>query len=163
MTSRNFWQRWLVDPLVQQLTQGVSPRKIALTLAVGSAFALFPVLGTTTVLCLVAGLALRLNQPIIQGVNAIFVFIYFPALIGFERLGDALTGTDYSSLDVKSMLTLFKHHPGEFFRRFGVTGLHAILGWAVVIPVSTLLIYLLVLPPLRAAARRLGHGKSTQH
>jgi uncharacterized protein (DUF2062 family) len=154
-TSRNFWQRRLADPLVQQLTQGVSPRKIALTIAVGSAFALFPVLGTTTVLCLLAGIVLRLNQPIIQGINAIFFFIYFPALVGFVRVGDVLTRTAFSSLDVKSMLSLFRQHPAEFFRRFGVTGLHAVLGWVVVMPLLAALVYFLALFPLRAAARRL--------
>jgi len=155
MKLRKFWQRWLVDPLVQQLTQGVSPQKIALTIAVGSAFALFPVLGTTTALCLLAGIVLRLNQPIIQGINAICFFVYFPALVGFVRLGDALTQTAFSSLDVKFMLSLFRQHPAEFFRRFGVTGLHAVLGWMVIAPFLAVLIYFLALLPLKAAARRM--------
>ena len=52
------------------------------------------------------------------------------------------------------MISLFTHHPGDFFRQFGVTALHAILGWAVVAPVWIPLVYLVALKPLQAASRR---------
>jgi uncharacterized protein (DUF2062 family) len=154
--KRKFWQRWLVDPIVRQLTQGVTPGKIALSLAVGSALALFPILGTTTALCFLAGILLSLNQPIIQGVNALCTFIYFPLIVVFVRFGDRLTGAPPSSLNIPAMISLFSHHPGQFFREFGVTGLHAMLGWIVVAPFWIALIYFLSLPGLRVAARRIG-------
>jgi uncharacterized protein (DUF2062 family) len=152
---RKFWQRWIIDPVTRQLTQGVTPQKIAMSVAIGSALALFPILGTTTTLCLLAGIALRLNQPIIQGVNALCTFIYFPLLIAFVRLGDVLAGSAPSSLNIPLMISTFTRHPKEFFRQFGVTALHAMLGWAVVAPLWIPLVYLLVLAPLRATARRI--------
>ena len=94
---RKFWQRWLVDPIMRQLTQGVSPKKISLTIAVGSALALFPILGTTTWLCVLAGITLGLNQAIIQGVNALCTFAYFPLIVVFVRFGDTLAGTPPST------------------------------------------------------------------
>src|SRR5580698_10801600 len=151
--KRRFWQRWLVDPIMKQLTQGVTPAKIALSLAVGSAFALFPILGTTTALCILAGITLGLNQPIIQAMNALCFFVYFPLMVVFVRLGDTLTGARASSLNIPLMTSLFAHHPREFFREFGVTGLHAILGWVVVAPFWIIAIYFLTLPALRAAGR----------
>lgn len=157
--KRVFWRRWLVDPVARQLTQGVSPQKIALTLAVGSALALFPILGTTTLLCAAAGLALGLNQPIIQGVNALCSVIYFPLIVAFVRLGDALMRNSASSVDIPVMLSMFAHHPADFFRRFGITALHAVLGWAVTAPLWTVLVYFSCLAPLRAAARRLGKAQ----
>jgi uncharacterized protein (DUF2062 family) len=153
---RRFWRRWLVDPVTRQLTQGISPGKIALTLAVGSALALFPILGTTTTLCLVAGVVLGLNQPIIQAVNALCIFVYFPLIAAFVRLGDALAGSAPSSLDVPAMITMLGRGPREFLGQFGVTALHAVLGWAVVAPVWIPAVYLLALRPLRAAAARIG-------
>jgi uncharacterized protein (DUF2062 family) len=155
---RRFWQRWLTDPVTKQLTQGVTPQKVALSLAVGSALALFPILGTTTSLCVIAGIALQLNQPIIQGVNLLCTFIYFPLMVAFVRLGDAVAGTARSSLDIPLMISLATHHPRDFLRQFGVTALHAMLGWAIVAPVWLPLVYFLALPPLRAAARRIGKG-----
>lgn len=152
---RKFWQRWLIDPIARQLTQGVTPQKVALTLAVGSAFALFPILGTTTTLCVIVGISLGLNQPMIQGVNALCTFIYFPFLYGFVRLGDAISRTARSSLDIPLMISLSIHQPREFLREFGVTALHAMLGWAVIAPFWIPLIYFVALKPLQVTAARL--------
>lgn len=151
---RKFWQRWVVDPVGKQLTQGVTPEKISLSIAVGSALALFPILGTTTTLCIVAGVVLGLNQPIIQGVNALCTFAYFPVLLAFVRLGDVVLRSAPSSLNIALMITTFTHQPGQFLRQFGSTALHAILGWAIVAPCWTVAVYLALLPTLRAAARR---------
>jgi uncharacterized protein (DUF2062 family) len=156
--KRKFWQRWLVDPITRQLTQGVTPQKIALTIAIGAALALFPILGTTTTLCVLAGIFLGLNQPIIQGVNALCTFIYFPLIVVFIHFGDFLTGKPPSSINIPVMISLFTHHPGQFFREFGVTALHAILGWAVVAPVFVPVVYLATLAPLRAASRKIRGG-----
>lgn len=69
-TSRpSFWQRRLVAPLRAQLTQGVTPDRLALTMAVGTACSLLPFLGFTALLNLGVGLVLRLNQPILQTLN----------------------------------------------------------------------------------------------
>jgi len=51
---------------------------------------------------------------------------------------------------------MFTHHPRDFFREFGVTALHGILGWLVVAPVWIPLVYLVALGPLSAAAARIG-------
>jgi uncharacterized protein (DUF2062 family) len=149
-----FWRRWLVDPVVRQLTQGVSPQKIALTLAVGSALAIFPILGTTTTLCVIAGVCLGLNQAIIQGVNALCTFVYFPLLYAFVRLGDRVAGSSGAGLDIPLMISLSTHHPGQFLSRFGVTALHAALGWALTAPAWVALVYFGSLRPLRIAAAR---------
>ena len=51
------------------LRQGISPRRLALTLALGFAFGCIPVVGLPTALCAVIALAFRLNQPAIQAAN----------------------------------------------------------------------------------------------
>jgi uncharacterized protein (DUF2062 family) len=152
---RRFWQRWIVDPIAKQLTQGITPEKISLSIAVGSCLALFPILGTTTTLCLIAGVALGLNQPIIQGVNALCTCIYFPMIYAYVRLGDFLSRSARSDLDIPAMIALFTHNFRDFFHRFGVTALHAVLGWAVVAPFWIPLVYLVALKPLHVAARRI--------
>ena len=161
--KRSFWRRWLLDPIVKQLTQGVSPGKVALSVAVGSALALFPILGTTTTLCVIAGIALGLNQPILQGINALCIFVYFPLIVAFVRLGDRLVGSSPSRLDIPVMGSLISHHPREFFSRFGVTALHAALGWAIVAPFWITLVYFGSLYPLRAAARKIALRRKDPH
>jgi uncharacterized protein (DUF2062 family) len=143
-----------VDPVVRQLTQGVTPRKISLSVAVGTGLALFPILGTTTVLCIVVGVALGLNQPILQAMNALCTFIYFPFIYAFIRLGDAIAGPAAGRPDIRVVFALLPRHPAEFASRFGITALHAVLGWAVVAPVWIALVYACALPLLNRAARR---------
>jgi uncharacterized protein (DUF2062 family) len=159
-SRRPFWRRWLVDPVVQQLKQGVSPEKIALALAVGSATALFPILGTTTVLCAAVSICLRLNQAIVQGINALCMIIWIPCLIGQVRVGDALTGVPTQGLNVPAMIGLFRRQPAEFFHRFGTTALHAVLGWLVLAPLWTLGCYFVCRRPLRAFSDRLRPNKN---
>src|SRR5471032_2350689 len=113
-SRHKFWRRWLIDPIHQQLTQGVSPEKIALTLALGSALALFPILGTTTLLCLAAGIALSLNQAILQGINALCGFIWIPLLVAFVRLGDLLTHNPSSGVDLPGCFRCSDSIPGNF-------------------------------------------------
>ena len=59
----------ILNLVKSMLKEGMSLRKISLCIAVGIVLGIFPVLGTTTLLCTVAALALRLNLPAVQIVN----------------------------------------------------------------------------------------------
>ncbi len=150
---RTLWQRRVRDPLVLQLTQGITPSKIALTIAVGSACALFPLLGTTTLLCFVVGLALRLNQPIIQLINQAFWPVHIPVIFACVRFGDHLFGVPYRRFSVRHMHQLLWSDPSRFFQDFGVTALHAVVAWAILAPLYIAIVYYVSLPVMRSIAR----------
>jgi hypothetical protein len=59
---RGFWRRRVLDALVGLLAQGLTPERLAVSLVLG----LFPVVGVTTLLCLAAGFAFRLNHVALQ-------------------------------------------------------------------------------------------------
>jgi uncharacterized protein (DUF2062 family) len=159
----------VADPIVAQLTQGITPEKIALTLAVGSACALFPILGTTTILCLVVGIVLRLNQPLIQLVNALCSVPHLLGVYGLIRLGDLIFGVHQPQFTIGEfvthrphsfpnlwaiVLTVWREH-GLYVHRFGAAALHALVAWVIVAPLWMFVIYRLVHPSLqRAAVRR---------
>ncbi len=144
----------MIDPIAVQLTQGITPEKIALPLAVGSAFALFPILGTTTILCLIVGISLRLNQPIIQIVNALCTPLHLPVIYAMIRLGNLIFNVPYSHLGIRMMNHMLWDDPREFFEKFGMTALHAIIAWAIVAPFWVITIYLIAVPVLREVHRR---------
>ncbi len=151
------WQRHVIDPIAAQLTQGITPEKIALTMAVGSALALFPIFGTTTLLCLLAGIVLKLNQAIIQLVNVLCATIHFPLIVCLFRLGHLMFGVPYTHIGLgmmHHMLDTFWEDPAKFFERFGVDALHAIAAWAVLTPFWMIIIYMLALPVVREVLRR---------
>jgi uncharacterized protein (DUF2062 family) len=152
-TPRTFWQRRVLDPVVAQLTQGITPEKIALTIAIGSALALFPILGTTTLLCLLVGIVLRLNQPIIQAVNYLCTPIHLPLIWWMVRTGEWLFGEPHRPFKMRVLANLLWEEPMQFLRVFGTTGLHAIVVWAILAPFWALLFYHLLLPVLREMTR----------
>ena len=165
LRSRTFWERRVFDPLVTQLTQGITPEKIALTLAVGSACALFPILGTATLLCLVVGIALRLNQPLIQMVNALCTVPHLLVVYGLIRFGEFISGAPPTRLTMADflfraphthlrlwvVLQQLWHEHGMILHRFELTVLHAVLGWMIVAPFWIMIVYYLSVPVLHEA------------
>ncbi len=162
------WQRRVVVPILAQLTQGITPEKIALTLAVGSACALFPILGTTTLLCLLVGILLKLNQPLIQLVNALCSIPHLFGVYGLIRFGDLLFGEHHPRFTISEFMTHRPHNfpnmwsivlavwreHGLYLQRFGAAALHALVAWAILAPLWSYAVYRLVHPRLKQAALR---------
>jgi len=69
------------------LSQGISPRRLALTLALGFAVGCIPVVGIPTVLCAALALTLRLNLPAIQMANYVAMPLQLALIVPFVRLG----------------------------------------------------------------------------
>ena len=152
--KRTFWQRRVLDPILAQLTQGITPQKIALTFAVGSACALFPILGTTTLLCIAAAIALKLNQPLIHILNQLLWPAHIPVMYGCIRLGETLFNAPRISFDAVRMTELFWEHPTQFLHQFGATAFHAIIAWTLLAPFFIAAVYFIALPLTRRLARK---------
>ncbi len=88
--EETYFKRWLVRPILDLLRQGVTPEKIALSVALGAALGVFPAVGWTTALCALAAIILRLNLPTIQIVNYLVYPAQIALLVPFFRLGEKL-------------------------------------------------------------------------
>jgi len=75
------------------LGQGISPLRLAVTLALGFAVGWIPVVGIPTVLCAGLALALRLNLPAIQVANYAAMPLQLVLIVPFVRLGGWLVST----------------------------------------------------------------------
>lgn len=147
----SLWQRRVVAPIVAQLKQGITPRKIALTLALGGTLGIFPILGACTLLCAVAGVWLRLNQPIIQLVNYLVYPVQIALLIPFYRAGERLFGAEpVPILNVADLVARFGAGPWQFLLDYGRVGLYGIVVWMLVAPALAALTYLLLKPILES-------------
>jgi uncharacterized protein (DUF2062 family) len=136
------------------LHQGHTPEKVALSIALGIAIGLFPIFGTTTVLCVVAAVALRLNHPAIQVTNQLMYPVQIPLMVVFVRIGEAMLGVAPIPFSATVLVAELRANPSTLFERFGTAGLHGILGWAIVAPVVAGLTYVIVLPAVRIVSRR---------
>jgi uncharacterized protein (DUF2062 family) len=154
-----FWRRRVGDPLVSLLAQGLTPERLALSLAVGLVLGLFPIVGATTLLCVAAGFAFRLNHVALQLANHLAYPLQVPLILAFVRLGERLLGAPRVTLDPLALARHFQRDASGFLREFGLTGLHGILGWGLVAPVLLAAVFFAVRPVLRrvdAALRRAG-------
>lgn len=130
----NWWQRRVAGPIRQQLTQGISPNKIAFTLALGLILGVFPILGSGFLLCGLAAWSLRLNQPLIQAVGAAAYPLQVALLLPFYRAGEALFGVPPIALSIPELLARFFADVPRFLEDYGMTGARGIAVWALAAP-----------------------------
>ena len=154
---RDFLQRRLVHPLIVLLRQGVTPDKLALSVALGLAIGLIPVLGVSTALCALAALALRLNMPAIQLVNYLLTPLQLLAIIPLLRFGEQLTRAPPFPVTLESGLALLEAGVVNAVRVLATAIAHATLGWAVLAPFLAFALYRI----LSVAFRRLAPAPET--
>jgi uncharacterized protein (DUF2062 family) len=133
------------------LLTGTAPDKLALSIVIGLVIGVFPILGTTTLLCAAVAWMLRLNLPAIQLVNYLSAPLQLICLFPFIRLGEAMLGTPALKISAAQIASLNVSDVPEAFTRLWTTGLHAAAGWLLVAPA----LGALALHPLAAALRRI--------
>ena len=154
-----FWQRRVRTPLVALFTQGVTPDRMALAFAVGSACSLLPFLGFTSLLNLGAGLWLRLNQPLLQTLNQVLGPLQLVMIVVYVRFGEWLWRAPAGRFTVGEMLRVFREADlAGFLHRFGWAGVHAFTAWALTSPLLVAAIYFGLRPALRRLASKATPG-----
>jgi steroid 5-alpha reductase family enzyme/uncharacterized protein (DUF2062 family) len=146
---KTFFQNRVIALIAAQLSQGFTPQKIALAIALGFTLGIFPILGATTVLCALAGLCFRLNQPVIQLVNFLASAVQLATILLFVRLGERIMRAPLVSFSIPELLRQFHQSPKNFFANYGVTGLRGILAWSLVAPFLAAAIYYGLLPAMK--------------
>jgi uncharacterized protein (DUF2062 family) len=131
------------------LQQGITPKKLALSVALGITLGIFPVLGSTTLLCAAAGLLLGLNQPALQGVNYIAYPLQLGLLIPFFRFGEWLFHSPRLAISREGVQALVRSGMLHTIHVLRDTTLHAIVAWGLVAPVIVAGVYVTVLPLFR--------------
>ena len=147
--KRGFFQRKIIDPIVKLLRQGISPEKIALGMAVGVVIGIFPVIGSTTLLCTLAALVLRLNLPAIQLVNYLVYPLQIALLIPFFQFGAWLFGVDPLPLSASQLISMFKTDLWNTIGQLWDTTLRAIVAWSLICLPTVAGLYYLLRPLLK--------------
>jgi uncharacterized protein (DUF2062 family) len=147
--------RRLTEPIVQLLRQGVTPDKLALSLAFGLGVGIFPVLGVSTILCTVLAIVLRLNLPAIQLVNYLASPAQLLLIIPFVRLGETVAGSPPQPLTIAAGLELIASGAIRAVVTLWDAIVHAAVGWLIVGPLVIVLLYIACRPVLTRAATTL--------
>ena len=141
---RHVFRNRVLVPLQAQLTQGVSPSRLALALTLGLVIGVVPVLGVTTALCAAVAVALRLNQPAIQLAN----YAAYPAqLVLFVpafQAGARLFGRPALTFSLAQLQSELAADPIGTVGRYLGDNLRALAAWGLLAPVAGLGLYLLL-------------------
>jgi uncharacterized protein (DUF2062 family) len=89
---QRFSRKYILNILSEALRMGTSPRKLSITCGLGIILGIFPILGTTTWICLAAALLLRLNIVVIQLVNYLVFPLQLILIIPFIKAGTFIFG-----------------------------------------------------------------------
>ena len=112
------------------LRQGISPRRLALTLSLGFAIGCIPVVGIPTLVCAALALALRLNQPAIQAANYVVMPLQVLLIVPFMRLGGRLLAM--GSGRAADAGALLHAQPLALVSQLGGLASQAMLAWFVI-------------------------------
>jgi uncharacterized protein (DUF2062 family) len=157
--KESFLSRRLIRPLLELLRQGVTPEKLALSIALGAALGLIPALGWSAILCALIAFLFRLNLPAIQLVNYFMYPGQIALLIPFFRLGEKLFRAQHLPISVSQIYAMARANLWEAIRFLWGTTWHAIVVWALLAPFLIAGLYF----PLMLAFRRVIRGKQQVH
>lgn len=126
------------------LRQGISPRRLALTLALGFAIGCIPVLGVTTAVCIVVALGLRLNVPAIQVANYAAMPLQLLLIVPFVRLGGRIFA--FGSGRATEIGSLLHASPLAMISQFSSMAGKAMLAWLLIaVPAVVLMTVMLTI------------------
>ncbi len=130
------------------LTQGMSPRRLALTLALGAALGMLPAIWGSTLLCAFLAFRFRLNQAVIQAANYLVYPVQIALFVPFYKMGAHM----FPWGPAVSVDTLRQGLAQDWMRDVPlliVATLKALAAWLVIAPPLAAFLYVLVLAILR--------------
>jgi len=144
-----------VLPILALLRMGATPRTLAWSIAAGLLIGINPLIGTTTILCLVAAFSFRLNLVASQIANHAMFPLELALLLPFIRLGSRIFHTAAMPLSPHLSLLAARTSPLQLTRQLWMWEWHAFVVWAAVSVVAAPPIALALTPLLRLMQRRI--------
>jgi uncharacterized protein (DUF2062 family) len=153
--TEGFLYRRLARPIFELLRQGITPEKIALSVALGAALGVFPAIGLSTTLCAIAALFLRLNLPAIQIANYFVYPVQIALLLPFFRLGEKLFRAPHLPVSLEQIHAMIRADVWAAMRLLWTTTWHAIAVWCLIAPAFVAVTYAILAPALRYKMSRI--------
>ncbi|MFN4082328.1 MAG: DUF2062 domain-containing protein [Bacteroidia bacterium] len=110
---------------------GFTPTKLAITISLGIVAGLFPVIGLTSILCLIIGIALKLNIVLLQLTNWLLAPIQLLLIVPFYQIGLFIFGSSSNQTELVVLQNIFKADFSKSFEAIVNMELLAICGWAI--------------------------------
>jgi uncharacterized protein (DUF2062 family) len=155
MSMKTALNRKIMEPLLALLKQGVSPNRLALSVALGIVIGNIPIVGVSTIVCTAIALVFRLNLAAIQITQAAMAPSQILLIIPFVRLGEWILRVPPQPVSIKEALALMAQGAGYAIVALWDSILHAGLAWVIVAPFVVFLFYKVLTPVFEHAAARI--------
>lgn len=153
--SAGWLRRRIVNPILDLLRQGITPEKLALSIALGLTLGVIPVLGSTSILCFLAAVLLRLNLPAIQSVNFLVYPLQLVLLVPFIRIGEWIFAAPPIQITLAGIVRLIRADVWNAIATLSTATIHALVAWLALGSLASLVIYALLTPLLRRTSQSL--------
>jgi uncharacterized protein (DUF2062 family) len=150
--KESFLRRRVAIPLLNLLRQGVTPEKLALSLALSATFSVIPAFGGGVWLCTLFAVAFGLNLPVMQAVNYLMYPAQIALLLPFFRLGEKLFRAPHLPISVSQIYAMVHLSWWEVTKFLWSTTWHALVVWGMLAPFAVALIYGVLTPIFRRIA-----------
>jgi uncharacterized protein (DUF2062 family) len=153
--QQGLWRRRIVNPILGLLRQGITPEKIALSIALGVTLGVTPVIGSTSILCFLAAILLGLNAPAIQLVNYLVYPLQLAMLVPFFRMGQWIFAAPPAAVSVAEIFHRIRVDVWGAIATLWTATLHALVAWIALAALAAPILYLILVPALRRLGRSL--------
>lgn len=124
----------LASLLSDQLRQGLNPRDLALSFALGATLGIMPLIWGTSLICIGCASWLRLNQVVVQLANYLMYPLQIALFIPWLLLGERLFASRLLPEDSAQLLDQLTQSPMLLFSHFQQSNLQGLLVWLVLSP-----------------------------
>jgi uncharacterized protein (DUF2062 family) len=146
--KRLFSNKYL-EPIKKLLLQGTSPKMLAIGIAGAVVIGLFPVIGSTTLLCTIFALSFRLNLPLIQLVNYSIFPLQLMLIIPLMKLGEIIFGFEKLKYGITEIIAMINNDTLHAIAVLWNVTMQAIGAWLLFAPLFAFLVYLVMHPILK--------------
>lgn len=155
MIRHHWFRRRVVVPVLELIRQGVTPEKLALSLAIGMVLGCAPILGVTTILAFGICYLTELNPVAMQLTNYLVYPLQIILLVPFIRAGEMLFHARHLRVTQVQIEQMFHSNATVALHRLWTAIWHALTVWLIVAPIAVAILYVILAPVLRHAAMRL--------
>jgi len=134
----------LAEKARDSIRQGLTKKKVVSSIILGIIGGIFPVLGTTTVLCIGITFLFKANHAIVQLVNWLVYPLQILFLVPFLKFGSDFFGGEEFNLTVSQIIEAFQSGFFKGLEIIGMAHLYGVIAWVIAsIPLGLILMLLL--------------------
>ncbi len=134
----------ITEYIAELFRQGLTPTKIALSIAVGISAGSFPILGFATPMCALFAIIFKLNMGVVQLVNYAAAPIHLTLIPIFLWLSSLLPWNKPLSFDLHTLKSMLPHTWSELIASLSSYLVGAILIWLIFMPIASAILYSII-------------------